>query len=292
MKKSYYLSLLALPLLWTGCLTIHAESLNPLDLRTMTFNVRNGRAKDGDNRWALRRNFVCDVIRDYAPDVLGVQEAFRFQLNDLNKALPEYGEIGIGRDGETKGEYSSILYLQTRFDVDESGTFWLSETPTKPSTHWGNRCRRVCTWARLIDKESERPIYVYNTHMDHESQRARENGIQLIMKNINERRHQDPFILMGDLNSSESNPVVAYLKGTGELTGRNPIPVVDSWRVTHPEEKVAGTASRFNGYQNGPKIDYILVTADTSTIEANIVRTNRKGRYPSDHYPVTAHLRF
>jgi endonuclease/exonuclease/phosphatase family metal-dependent hydrolase len=292
MKKTHYLALITLSLLMTGCVTVHAEKVKPLDLRTMTFNIRNGQAKDGENRWNLRRELVCDVIRDYAPDVLGVQEAFRFQLNDLNTRLPEYGEIGIGRDGESKGEYSSILYLQTRFDVDESGTFWLSDTPTKPSTHWGNRCLRVCTWARLIDKDSARPIYVYNTHMDHQSQRARENGIELILKTINERTHPDPFILMGDLNAHEKNPVIAYLKGSGKLAGRSPIPVVDSWRVLHPEEKVAGTASRFTGYLDGPKIDYILVTPNTRTLEANIVRTSRDGRYPSDHYPVTARLRF
>lgn len=264
----------------------------PVTIRTMTFNVRNGRANDGENRWELRKEFVCDVIRDYAPDVLGVQEAYRFQLDEFNKRLPEYGEVGIGRDGEAKGEHSSILYLKKRFDLDESGTFWLSDTPTKPSRHWGNRYRRVCTWVRLIDKESTRPFYVYNTHMDHQSKRARENGAQLIMKRIHGRAHPDPFILMGDFNARESKPVIAYLKGTGELTGRSPIPLVDSWRVLHPDEKVVGTGSRFTGYLDGPKIDYIFVTPDTRTLEATIVRTSRNGRYPSDHYPVTAQLRF
>ena len=83
MKKTYYLALITLPLLMTGCLTIYAEKVKPLDLRTMTFNIRNGRAKDGENRWELRKKLVCDVIRDYAPDVLGVQEAYRFQLDEF-----------------------------------------------------------------------------------------------------------------------------------------------------------------------------------------------------------------
>jgi endonuclease/exonuclease/phosphatase family metal-dependent hydrolase len=281
-----------LPLLATSCLTPPAEDLDPIDVRAMTFNIRNGRAKDGKNRWGLRRDFVGDVIRDYAPDVLGLQEAFRFQLDQLRERLPGYGEVGVGRDGGTRGEYSSILYLEARFDVADSGTFWLSETPTEPSTHWGNRCLRVCTWARLTDKETARSFYVYNTHMDHESQRARENGIELIMANIHHRAHPDPFVLMGDLNAAEDNPVVTYLKGDGALAERSPIGVVDSWRVLHPDEAVAGTGSRFTGYQNGPKIDYILVAPSTRTLSASIVRTNRDGRYPSDHYPVTAALRF
>jgi endonuclease/exonuclease/phosphatase family metal-dependent hydrolase len=267
-----------------------AEKAKSLDLRAMTFNIRNGRAKDGENRWELRKEFVCDVIRDYAPDVLGVQEAFRFQLDEFNKRLPEYGEVGIGRDGASKGEYTSILYLKKRFDVDESGTFWLSDTPTKPSAHWGNRYRRVCSWARLIDKKSARAFYVYNTHMDHESQRARENGAQLIMKTIMARTQPDPFILMGDFNASESNPVITYLKGDGKLAEQSPIPVVDSWRIMHPNEKVAGTSNRFNGYLGSSKIDYIFVMPGTHVSKASIVRTNRDGRWPSDHYPVTAEL--
>jgi endonuclease/exonuclease/phosphatase family metal-dependent hydrolase len=291
MKKTYWLVLMTLTLLLTGCRTIPAEKASTLDVRVMTFNIRNGQAKDGENRWELRKEFVCDVIRDYAPDVLGVQEAYRFQLDEFNQRLPEYGEVGIGRDGGSRGEHSSIFYLLQRFDVDESGTFWLSDTPMKPSAHWGNRYRRVCTWARLVDKESTRSFYVYNTHMDHESQRARENGAQLIMKTIKERKHSNPFILMGDFNSSESNQVIAYLKGTGKLSGHSPIPVIDSWRVLHPEEKVVGTGSRFTGYLEGAKIDYIFVPPDTHVSEATIVRTSRNGRYPSDHYPVTAKLR-
>ena len=290
MRKAYLLGLIALLVLSCGCITTPATNAQTVDIRVMTFNIRNGRANDGDNRWDLRKEFVCDVIRNYAPDVLGVQEAYRFQLDEFNKRLPEYGEVGIGRDGGSRGEHSSILYLRKRFDAHESGTFWLSDTPTKPSAHWGNRYRRVCTWVRLVDKETMQPFYVYNTHMDHQSQPAREKGVQLIMKTILERKHSDPFVLMGDFNARESNPATGYLRGTKRLTTDNPIPVVDSWRVLHPDEKVVGTGSRFTGYLDGPKIDYIFVTPNTHVSEAAIVRTDRNGRYPSDHYPVTALL--
>ena len=290
MKKIGCLLMITLSLLATGCCTTPAEKASTLDIRAMTFNIRNGRAKDGENRWALRKEFACDVIRDYAPDVLGVQEAYRFQLDDLNKRLPEYGEVGVGRDGESKGEYSSILYRKDRFDLDESGTFWLSETPTKPSAHWGNNYRRVCTWARLIEKKSAKPFYVYNTHMDHQSQRSRENGAQLIMKTIEGRKHSDPFVLMGDLNVGEDNPVIKYLNGTGATGDRSPILLVDSFRVLHPEDEVVGTFNGFRGQSDGSKIDYIFVTPDAHVSEATIMRTHRNGRYPSDHYPVTAKL--
>ena len=218
------------------------------------------------------------MIRDDAPDVLGLQEAFRFQLDDINERLHGYGEVGIGRDGGSKGEHSSILYKQNRFDVAASGTFWLSDTPAKPSAHWGNSYKRICTWARLIDKATARPFYVYNTHMDHQSQPAREKGAQLIMTVIAERTQPDPFILMGDFNAAEDNPVVTYLKGTGKHKNASPTPLVDSWRVVYPDEKVAGTGSRFSGYKAVAKIDYIFVTPNTHVSAASILRTHRDGR--------------
>ncbi len=291
MKTSVCLLLISFSLFESGCVIPRAEKAETLDIRVMTFNIRNGRAKDGDNRWELRKEFVCDVIRDYSPDVLGVQEAFRFQLDEFNKQLTQYGEIGTGRDGESKGEYSSILYLKTRFNVEDSGTFWLSDTPEKPSAHWGNRYKRICTWARLLDTQTSRAIYVYNTHMDHQSQPSREKGIQLIMSVIEKRTHPDPFILMGDFNSSESNPVVTYLKGKTAFTSPISTPLVDSWRALHPKETVVGTGSRFTGYKEGDKIDYIFITPDIQTLDAQIDRAHRNGRYPSDHYPVTARLR-
>ncbi|HSR87913.1 MAG TPA: endonuclease/exonuclease/phosphatase family protein, partial [Pontiella sp.] len=241
--------------------------------------------------WDLRKAFVCDVIREYAPDVLGVQEACRFQLDEFNNRLPEYGEIGIGRDGGTLGEYSAILYRKQRFKVDDSGTFWLSDTPEIPSVYWGNHYRRICTWARFTDKLSARSFYVYNTHLDHRSQLSREESVQLIMKHIKARAHPDPFILTGDFNAGEDNPAIGYLKGTVELSGPTPIPVVDSFRVLHPAEQTVGTGNWFQGQMDGPKIDYIFITPDTRVLDAAIVRTTRDGRTPSDHFPVTAQLR-
>ncbi|MBN1901562.1 endonuclease/exonuclease/phosphatase family protein [Candidatus Sumerlaeota bacterium] len=292
MNKIFCLLVSTVALFVAGCCSLQKERARALDIKFMTFNIRNGLAKDGENHWNLRKDFVSDIIREYAPDALGVQEAFRFQLDELNKRLPEYGELGIGRDGGDMGEYSAILFRKERFDVEESGTFWLSETPSEPSAHWGNNCRRVCTWARLTEKSSARSLYIYNTHLDHQSQSSREKGVRLIMKRIQERTHQYPFVLMGDFNVGENNPVIFYLKGISQDADASPIPVVDAFRTLYPDEKAVGTYNQFTGYSDGAKIDYIFVTPNTRTLDAAIVRTNREGRYPSDHYPVTARLLF
>jgi endonuclease/exonuclease/phosphatase family metal-dependent hydrolase len=260
----------------------------------MSFNIRNGNANDGANHWNLRKEFLYDVIREHAPDVLGLQEAVRFQLDALNQHFPEYGEVGIISDSTRHtGQYVSILYLKDRFEVHDSGTFWLSDTPTQPSKSWGNHHLRNCTWARLVDKATQQPFYVYNTHLDDGSQPSREKAAQLIMQRFHRQTHRAPLILMGDLNVAEDNPVIAYLTGNGKLNGEaTPLIMVDTFRFIHPYETTVGTFNGFKGYASGPKIDYIFASAEFHTLDAAIVRTSRDGRTPSDHFPLTAHLRF
>lgn len=269
-----------------------AGDAQPIELRVMTFNIRNGRANDGANSWEYRRPLVYGVIRDSDPDIVGVQEAFDFQLADLAENLPAYAQVGEGRDGGTRGEHSSILYRRDRFDLAESGTFWLSDTPDVVSRSWGNRYHRVCTWARLIDRATGRGFYVFNTHLDHQSQNARFNSAVLIAQRIAGREHDEPVVLTGDFNAGEDNPVVRYLKGQTIDGASSPLALLDTFRAVHPDrENVATGNGGYTGETDGAKIDHIFVLPGSEIIEAAIDQQPRDGRYPSDHYPVTATVR-
>jgi endonuclease/exonuclease/phosphatase family metal-dependent hydrolase len=131
------------------------SSPKALEVRVMSFNIRYGTAQDGQNHWKNRTELVFDVLRDHKSDVVGLQEALGFQIEQIRKAVGGYGLIGVAReDGKNDGEYSAILYRLDRFDVDESGTFWFSNTPEVPgSSHWGNACVRICSWARFVEKK-------------------------------------------------------------------------------------------------------------------------------------------
>jgi len=270
-----------------------------LELRVMSFNIRYGAANDGENRWENRRKMVFDVFRNHRPDIVGLQEALRFQIDEIRKALAKYDQIGVAReDGKTEGEYSAILYRLDRFDVDESGTFWLSDTPEVPgSSHWGNPCVRICTWARLVEKKSGRAFYLYNTHLDHVSQPSRGKSAVLLAQRIHNRKRPDSFVITGDFNAGEDNPVILYMKGESSLGGldggesNNSVPMVDTFRVLHPNAKEVGTAHGFRGSRQGSKIDYVFVPPDVKVLEAQVLYDNVDGRYPSDHFPVTARLR-
>jgi len=277
---------IALPWITDGAIA------GPLEIRVMTFNIRYGNADDGPDHWDKRRDLLFETIRQYGPDVIGIQEALRFQLDQIEQAIPGYAEIGEGREGGTKGEYSAILYAKDRFYVDASGTFWLSSTPEKVSNDWGNANIRICTWGRLVDTTSRQGFYLFNTHLDHVSQPSREKGVRLIARRIQARAYTDPFVLTGDFNAGEDNPAIQYLKGTDTKEGVVPIPLIDTFRVLHPDEAEVRTAHGFKGTTTGPKIDFIFTPSYTRVVDAAILHTNRDGRYPSDHFPVTARLRF
>jgi len=281
---------LSLVYIFTNCLSLWASDLGSTDLRVMSFNIRNSFARDGANHWEGRKDLVYSVIKDYAPDVLGLQEANSFQLKELCNEFPEYGKVGEGSMGGAKGQYSAILFLEERFKLTDSGSFWLSKTPVEPSKSWGSAHHRICTWAELLDKESQQTIYIYNTHMDDGSRKAREKGARMIMDHIQKKAESSPFVFMGDFNAPEDSETLKIIKGNSEAGQKLGIQMVDSFRVLHPQRKKVGTYNGFTGQSDGPKIDYIMVRPSMKVIEASILQTNLKGRYPSDHFPVTAQV--
>lgn len=255
------------------------------ELSVMSFNIRYGTARDGENIWRNRRELVFGVILDHEPDIVGLQEALKFQIDELLVACPEYAVVGVGRDdGATRGEYSAILYRPDTLMLGSADTFWLSDAPREPgSTSWGNSITRICTHARFVDRASNRPFYLFNTHFDHQSQPSRVRSAQMIVREIRQRQFpDDPVIITGDFNADETTEEITAIKKT----------FADTFRMLHPDATATGTFNAFKGHKGGPKIDYVFVNPNHWTvITARIHDDNKDGRYPSDHFPVSARLR-
>lgn len=273
--------------------SVHAADQDSLSI--MSFNIRYGTAGDGPNHWKLRKDMVFSVLEDQQPDVVGLQEALNFQIDQITEAVPGYKVLGVGRDdGKTKGEYTALLYKSNRFEVVKSSTFWLSETPSVvASMSWNTACTRICTWALFKDKASKRNFYVYNVHLDHRSQEARKNGVRLVLDRIGQRKTLAPVFVTGDFNAGEKNPAITQIDER-EFTVRDAngskktVKLVDSFRKLHPDAKSVGTFNSWRGATTGQKIDYVFVMDHLKALSADILRMHRSGRYPSDHYPVTA----
>ena len=184
-------------------------------------------------------------------------------------------------------EYGGYRYGTPRapvLDVLDQGTFWFSDTPEVPgSTSWGNDIPRICTWAHLRDRTSGRAFYVYNVHWDHRSQPSRERGAELLIQRIAQRTSsEDPVLVTGDFNAGESNAAFR------QLVNAPTAGLSDTFRALHPDADGVGTFNGFEGETSGEKIDAVLASAGWEILAAEIVRDAPRGRYPSDHFPVTA----
>lgn len=256
----------------------------------MSFNLRYITHEDtGALAWTARRDQVAELITREHPDLVGLQEALRPMLNDLDQRLAGYIEIGVGReDGKEKGEYSALLVKASRFGVQESGNFWLSDTPeVAGSKSWGNEVVRICTWAKLYDRQTRRSFHFFNTHMDHHSQPSREKGMALILSRISEHAGNEPYILTGDFNARADNPVHS-------LIAKSALHPTDVWKTLNPDvpENESGTAHDFTGKTDTGRIDYIYTSADFKPLESSILHDAKDGNYPSDHFPLRATLGF
>lgn len=129
---------------------IGAASAAEDGLVVMSFNIRYGTARDGENSWPKRRDIVVQTIQRDSPDVVGLQECLAFQADYLVAEMPEYRWIGVGREPDGGGEYSAVLYKKKILQPIETGNFWLSETPDVPGTSsWNSANTRMATWAKF-----------------------------------------------------------------------------------------------------------------------------------------------
>ncbi|UJR14450.1 hypothetical protein I4U23_001447 [Adineta vaga] len=259
-------------------------------LRVMSYNVRYETSSDGINRWSVRKQNVFNLIRMRAPDVFGLQEVLRGQLSDLKYRLPNYNYYGVGdRDGHNRGEFSPIFYRSDRFDLLDNGTFWLSETPTRPGSEgWDAAATRICSWVKLRDRYTLQTFYHFNTHFDSKGRTSRLQSARLLMSQTKAiAGYSTPMILTGDFNASPSSDAYRTM-----ITDTH---FKDSKHLT--ETYHCGPDSTFStffvGNQMGKCIDHIFVTsADFKVLQHGTLTDSNNGFYPSDHLPVLTEMTY
>lgn len=254
----------------------------------MTYNIRLDLKSDGENRWDKRRDQFIGQIELMRPEILGLQEVVPGQKRDLEKALPSYELLGVARDdGKESGEFSNLAILRSAFRVRASGTFWLSETPDRPSKGWDAAFPRIATWARLTRLRDGRRFFALNTHFDHMGAIAQLQAARQIEAFLAaNRRDSEAVIMTGDLNSVPDSPALAALtKGPAELRDSRRDSIAP---VLGPE----GTFNAFNALPpTSRRIDYILHDSRLRTVRhATLAWHGEENRVASDHFPVLADL--
>lgn len=262
--------------------TTHTVHIGPEpDLRVMTLNIRYPASSDGDNVWTNRRELTLRVIRQFAPDILGLQEPWDTQLAYLDRELAGYARIAF-RPDRARNEHNAIYYNAARFELVDWGTFWLSETPDVPnSATWGNSIVRGVIWARLRLRDGGREVVVFNTHFHHtgDAEPMRTKSAELLLERVKTLAGGEPVIVMGDFNTTTTSRAYAIL--TGATSG-----LYDARAAAAVKIGPEGTTHGFTGLVGHNRIDWILLGGGLRVVEVEHIIAQEGNVYPSDHVPV------
>ena len=271
MKKTALLLLLA------ACFSMPAIAGDgPRPIKLISYNLRNSGARDGDNAWMKRRHATPQMIRQEAPDVFGVQEGLIDQLQYIDTECPQYARVGVGRDdGAEGGEIMAIYYLRDRFELVDSGTLWLSETPAEVSRGWDGACNRTMTWVHLREKATGKEFYYFNTHLDHKGVVARREGVKLVVREVQQIAGRKAAVVVGgDLNSTIDDRIFDPLKKF-MTPAREKAPVTDR----------KGTYNGWGQAPNSMVIDHLFVR-NMKCLSYRTLDGDYGVPYISDHYPI------
>ena len=250
-------------------------------LKVMSFNIRNAGAQDGENSWEFRKDAVAAMLEEEFPDVFGIQEAYPEQEAFILEKCPYYHGFGVGRDdGADAGERMSVFYNTDVLELLDGGTWWLSETPEVPSVGWDARYPRTATWAQLRVIDTGEEFFFVNTHLDHRGVEARKNGLAMVVEKVEKMCPGARLILTGDFNVEPGDETLSVLEGK-MLDARTESPNTDD-------------KPSFNGFGSSAKIiDYIYYRGFAGVDYFRVVDQSFAGKpYVSDHYPITAVLKF
>ena len=251
----------------------------------MSFNVRTvnfDANRNPNDDIELRTPLMLKKIAEVDPDIIGMQEyLFGHETYMKPELIKKYGFVGQSRDGSYFGEMSAVFYKLERFELIDSYTYWVSETPEEMSLGWDATIFRVCTVAILKDKLNDRIIRFGNVHLDHIAKEAREKGTKLVIDRAVEDEY--PAIQVGDFNYNTKNGNYEYC-----------IKKMDDTRLVAPD---AFTTSSYNGWDEeaindgGLPIDHIFVTKGDFNVYSYKVHAELiDGLFASDHFPVVAKI--
>ena len=284
------LPLLLLTLIMFAQLGVAAEqgavsSSAASSVNVLSFNIRYNNPDDGEHAWPNRKGMVASVVRFHAADLIGMQEVLRSQIDDLTVLLPNYSWYGVGRnDGKNSGEFSPIFYRRDRFQLLDSGEFWLSENPDQiGSKSWDAALPRIATWVKFRDRESKQEFIHLNTHFDHRGEVARTRSAELILDQLKILSGNMPVVVTGDFNVPPES--AAYVTMTSMLVDSK----LESVSEPHGPEGTFGGFTVKVG-DTGDRIDYVFVAEGTKVLRYAALSDQWDGRYPSDHLPVLAEI--
>lgn len=253
----------------------HAEPF-----RIATWNVRCIEVKDSlqGDAWSKRAPEIAKVVRFRNFDVVGMQEVDSTQRGMLEELLPEYEWV---LDRSTEG--NPIAFRKDRLELLDNGVFWYSRSMIPGAKDWDSKHPRYCNWVRLVERETRKELFVFNTHWDNKGDTARMESARMTRSLVPRIAGESATVLMGDLNIKPGRKPIQILKEDSlfrEALEISPI-------VSIPE----GSFTKFRTDRHSEAtLDHMFCRGSVDILRYGILRETyfdgEQYRFPSDHHPV------
>lgn len=249
-----------------------------LSVSTMTYNVLYD--------FSANRNpdHVLQSIETENTDVFGCNEVTDEWITRLTaKFNSTYTCVkGLIRSNDKSAEYCPIFFKTAQFELVESGTKWMSDTPDRMSKYKESHVYRIFTYAVLKDKTTGVTFMYIQAHLENNmegydsvSARTKQSAV---LKKFTDSYATLPIIVSGDMNSNNLKDISPLLQNTRFTNS-----------VSIAEEKIESGTWVGKGFDSiaDYTLDYIFVTEDSIEIKKYEAVDNKiEGKYPSDHIPV------
>lgn len=269
----------------------------PARVRVMSFNVLCSfcNAEEYDP-WEQRLEYFKDIFNRHDPDLIGLQElSFANEVDQILGLKPGYEAVYYKVEYVLPNPDSTIFYRANRFELVESGFYWLSPFPDK---EWSGGfsddavMSRIVAWAHLRQKKDGRQMLFITTHFDN-TPPNQEKSAPLLLERTAPWAEKMPVIVTGDFNSQPSDPAYRILvEGTGGSGFHfvNAFDIVKTWSIftnldPAPQFEVEG------------RIDHIFLGGSGAGWQSpewivNMKVYGENKRFPSDHRAISAEIVF
>ncbi|KAF4985605.1 hypothetical protein FDECE_16442 [Fusarium decemcellulare] len=272
-----------------------------LDLRLISYNIRldEDNLEDGERPWPERLPLMASQLNRQIDEsdnlLMCLQEGLRPQLQDLQQWFsgPWWDFLGWGRNGGRSGEYSSIIYQKSKWEVTNENTYWFTpglwQGENEPGAKgWDATHPRIMNVARLKHKQTGASVVYICTHLEYAGKVAARESAKLVAEYANKWSEggKYPVFVGGDLNhqpgSEPYNNIAARLSDAREVI---------------PPEHHSGFSKTYTGFTSDGAddelIDYIFVRdKDSVELVDYDVLNNKPGRtWISDHRPVVVNVK-
>lgn len=243
-----------------------------MTIKVMSFNILCSDLTED------RMQRVIDTIRTESPDVVGLQEGTDLLCRRIIKALgDEYEMLGHGREAKKDGENNNILYRKDAFELIESQTYWLTDTPEVFSKHPESNCYRIFTY-QLLRRKSDGQVFLHvNTHFDHVGANARIEQANILTDWIEKTyKNQFPVAITGDFNCAADTVEYQTIIDAG-------------YRVSNTYGESTRT---FHGFNEdwGTIIDFCFVNELFPVVSYKVCDAKQDGQWISDHNAIVTEL--